>query len=102
LARQFRLIPERLPIAGAGEINLQISKLTRTASAMTNAWLPELLTTTFSVPLAMWTVPRLRKWTPPCVYVFNRQGKWKRFYDPVNYEEVEKTVEQFVKEKSPP
>jgi len=27
---------------------------------------------------------------PPCVFVFNRQGKWKQFKDIENYQEVEK------------
>jgi hypothetical protein len=33
----------------------------------------------------------------PMVYVFNRQGKWKLFEGEVNYDEIEKTVERFLK-----
>ena len=35
----------------------------------------------------------------PMVYVFNRQGKWKLYELEIDYEEMEKTVERFLKSK---
>jgi len=33
---------------------------------------------------------------PPCVYVFNREGKWKRFQGDDPYPEAEKAVVEFL------
>jgi hypothetical protein len=35
----------------------------------------------------------------PTVYVFNREGKWKRFKEPENFNEIEETVAKFLKVK---
>jgi hypothetical protein len=35
---------------------------------------------------------------PPCVFVFNREGKWTRFA-PVEYSDVEKLVAEYMAEK---
>jgi hypothetical protein len=34
---------------------------------------------------------------PPCVFVFNREGKWKKFESPVEYADVEKYVAELMK-----
>ena len=36
---------------------------------------------------------------PPCVFVFNREGKWTRFM-PVDYGDVEKLVAQYMGKKN--
>jgi hypothetical protein len=36
---------------------------------------------------------------PPCVYVFNLEGKWKRFEGAEHYPEVEKLVARYLKVK---
>ena len=36
---------------------------------------------------------------PPCVYVFNRQGKWYQFKDKVDVGDIEKLVGELVKAK---
>lgn len=36
---------------------------------------------------------------PPCVYVFNREGKWKQFEGAEHYPEVEKYVNKCLKAK---
>jgi hypothetical protein len=33
----------------------------------------------------------------PCIYVFNRQGKWTKFSDDINHEEIEKLVVELLK-----
>ena len=52
-----------------------------------------------------WTA-KLRISGPPCIYVFNREGKWMRFYNPPgspdpkegeHYREVEKLVTEWLK-----
>jgi hypothetical protein len=35
----------------------------------------------------------------PCVFVFNREGKWTQFKDEVNYEDIEKLVVELLKKK---
>jgi thiol-disulfide isomerase/thioredoxin len=42
---------------------------------------------------------RLRFDGVPAVYVFNREGKWYQFTDPINYDEVDKLVAELVKAK---
>lgn len=34
---------------------------------------------------------------PPCVFVFDRTGKWKKFAEPVDYAEVEKDAVAMLK-----
>ena len=34
---------------------------------------------------------------PPCVFVFNREGKWKKFEAPVEYADIEKYVAELMK-----
>jgi hypothetical protein len=34
---------------------------------------------------------------PPCVFVFDRDGKWKKFEAPFEYEDVEKYVAELMK-----
>jgi thiol-disulfide isomerase/thioredoxin len=36
---------------------------------------------------------------PPCVFVFDREGKWKQFAPPVEYTDVEKYVAELMKGK---
>ena len=36
---------------------------------------------------------------PPCVFVFNREGKWKQFKDIEGYADVEKYIARCLKEK---
>jgi hypothetical protein len=35
----------------------------------------------------------------PCVYVFNRQGKWVMFNAEIDYDKIEEQVVKFLKEK---
>ncbi len=35
---------------------------------------------------------------PPCVFVFDRTGKWKKFEPPFEYEDVEKFVAELIKQ----
>jgi hypothetical protein len=50
-----------------------------------------------------WLQKQLRFDSLPCVYVFNRQGKWKLFRDfddeGKTYHEIEKLVVEWLKEK---
>jgi hypothetical protein len=36
---------------------------------------------------------------PPCVYVFNRQGKWTKFAEGGHYAEVEKLAVELLKDR---
>jgi thiol-disulfide isomerase/thioredoxin len=49
-------------------------------------------------PVDVWQ-GRLRFTEVPAVYVFNRAGKWYQFKDEVNYDDIDKLVDQLVKEK---
>jgi thiol-disulfide isomerase/thioredoxin len=42
---------------------------------------------------------RLRFDGVPALYVFNREGRWYQFNDPINYDEVDKLVAELVKAK---
>ena len=45
---------------------------------------------------------KLRFASTPCIYVFNRQGKWTQFKsdaEPIDHEAVEKLVVQLLREK---
>jgi hypothetical protein len=46
----------------------------------------------------LWQV-KLRFDGPPCVYVFNREGKWYDFKDKVDVGDIEKRVAELVKTK---
>jgi hypothetical protein len=38
---------------------------------------------------------------PPCVFVFNREGRWTKFSPFPEYAEVEKLVLEYLKKKAP-
>ena len=90
----FVALPVAIPLDEDTPLQAERGKVLKILQQM-NAGTTNLL---LDEPVDVWQ-KRLRFDGVPALYVFNREGKWYQFNDPIDYDAVDKLVAELVKAK---